>query len=84
MVPDRRRLLDEGGRVMLSNGSPECFLCGALGELVRHHINWHHWDNRPENVVKLCRRCHVSVHRVGGVNSIEQLIMVRDALEKRA
>ena len=62
---------------------PECFLCGVEDELERHHVNWHHWDDRPENVVKLCGRCHKALHRVGGINTVEQLEEVRHSVWER-
>jgi len=49
----------------------ECYLCGATTRLERHHINWHHNDRGKANVVILCKRCHVELHRVGYLSSKE-------------
>lgn len=29
-----------------------------------HHINGHHHDNRPENIVPICKRCHNEIHGI--------------------
>ena len=45
----------------------------------RTHLQVHHWnrnpsDNRPENLVALCPKCHLSYHRGGKGNvSVGQL-----------
>lgn len=49
-----------------SGGEWKCSKCGATREdgatLCTHHKNLDHNDNRPENLVCLCLRCHSSLH----------------------
>jgi hypothetical protein len=41
----------------------ECECCkGIFLELVVHHINRNHNDNRDKNLIVLCKRCHAIVH----------------------
>jgi len=39
-----------------------CVVCGRRRELEYHHRNGNAQDNRAENGVCLCRRCHVAIH----------------------
>lgn len=41
----------------------KCLKCGARDELCVHHKNGNHYDNKPENLELLCRKCHMSLHR---------------------
>lgn len=49
-----------------SGGEWVCSQCGATREngatLCVHHRNLNHDDNRPENLVCLCLKCHSSLH----------------------
>ena len=36
-----------------------CQLCGKPESLDVHHINYDKMDNRPDNLVTLCRSCHM-------------------------
>ena len=40
-----------------------CETCGAKENLERHHVNENPTDNRPENVMVLCRRHHFIIHQ---------------------
>lgn len=40
-----------------------CARCGATEHLSIHHVNLDHYDNRPENLQVLCRRCHIGFHK---------------------
>lgn len=42
----------------------ECEMCGATTNLCRHHINFIRSDNRIENLVVVCRKCHAKLHRL--------------------
>ena len=43
----------------------KCEVCGAEGENVKiecHHRNFMWWDNRPENLLICCHKCHNKEH----------------------
>ena len=40
-----------------------CEGCTARSNLGIHHINFDHYDNRPENLQVLCVSCHMSLHK---------------------
>ncbi len=46
-------------------GQPECFLCGATDNLQIHHIDFDHKNNKADNRIILCHRCHSELHKVG-------------------
>ena len=58
-----------------------CYLCGSEEQVERHHVDWHHDNNDAGNVVPLCRRCHVEVHRFGWVTAPE-LAWIRGVVER--
>ena len=41
----------------------KCDECDATENLCIHHINFDHYDNRPENLQVLCVHCHLSLHK---------------------
>jgi 5-methylcytosine-specific restriction endonuclease McrA len=43
------------------NGTPACFHCGKVPADV-HHLNEDTTDNSKENLLALCRSCHVAYH----------------------
>ena len=54
----------------------ECFICDsqeAQENLHIHHVDWHHDNNDPENIVVLCKRCHVIIHQTHYVSKDEML-----------
>jgi hypothetical protein len=68
-----------------------CYVCGYQDaewlektgrrrKLHIHHVNWNHKDNSSGNRVWLCERCHIEVHRVGGINTRAQLTEVRNVV----
>lgn len=42
-----------------------CAHCGKTAQ-IRHHENENTYDNRPENIVFLCRSCHMKEHHARG------------------
>jgi len=43
----------------------KCFKCGETRNLVIHHINKRHYDDRLENRMRLCNFCHTAQHVKG-------------------
>jgi len=44
----------------------ECFICSSKETkeyLHKHHVDWHHNNNSSDNIVVLCKRCHVIIHQ---------------------
>ncbi len=54
-----------------------CGACGSTERLHRHHVDWHHGNNRADNVMLLCERCHVEAHRDGYITREELAAMRR-------
>lgn len=42
--------------------NPSCTQCGTTDAIQVHHINYNHFDNRVENLVVLCSKCHIRLH----------------------
>lgn len=42
-----------------------CYICGKKELLEVHHLDWDHFNDTLTNLVTLCRRCHIAVHKVG-------------------
>jgi 5-methylcytosine-specific restriction endonuclease McrA len=40
-----------------------CWLCGKKGELHVHHINKNPKDNELSNLIVLCPKCHMKIHK---------------------
>ena len=52
-----------------------CLLCGSTYHLDAHHLTYAHLgDERPDELVTLCRRCHELVHENGLHESLSGLI----------
>lgn len=47
---------------LLTESIPTCQRCGSRAQLT-HHIDENPWNNTPENLERLCRRCHIAHHR---------------------
>lgn len=41
---------------------PCCEICNSTENLCIHHLDKNHSNNAPENLVRLCRKCHAKVH----------------------
>lgn len=41
----------------------QCYDEPGFGNLHVHHLNENPADNRPDNLVTLCQRCHTSIHQ---------------------
>lgn len=59
-------------RRLLRQPNRTCFLCGKTEKLHVHHLNWHHEDDTPSNLVILCEPCHNTLHKAGYL-SLEEL-----------
>lgn len=52
--------------------------------LVIHHINFNNKDNRQENLITLCRKCHGSFHRNNHINkNIEKKLIFVDKIRDK-
>jgi len=60
----------------------QCGLCGSADRLHRHHIDWNHDNNASGNVIVVCQRCHVWLHKVGYLDA-QELIDVREKVGAR-
>lgn len=61
----------------------ECYICSSQelpNNLHIHHIDWNHNNNTPDNVVVLCQRCHVIIHRTHYVSRDEMLELKKKIL----
>lgn len=61
----------------------ECYICGSAAGLQRHHLDFDHKNESIGNVVTLCQRCHVWIHRDAGYRSLEELRALRTEVERR-
>ena len=66
-------------RQLLRKGNQACYLCDSQESLDIHHVDWHHENDNPGNLVTLCHRCHMELHRSGYVSWIE-LDGIRDKI----
>lgn len=62
----------------LSEKGEECDLCGATERIVAHHIDGNRANNRIENLLPVCRSCHINIHRndnpTGRVGELQERI----------
>jgi len=42
-----------------------CEICGSIKSLDRHHIDGNQNNNSIENIMIVCRSCHMKLHRRG-------------------
>ena len=45
--------------------SQHCKACGFARGLEIHHKDWDHTNDNPENLLVLCKWCHMQVHKLG-------------------
>lgn len=53
-----------------------CSICGSPQETHKHHLDWNNKNNNPINIVIVCKRCHVELHK-NGYMTREELREVR-------
>ena len=41
----------------------KCELCGSMKSIDVHHKDHDYKNNTPENIMVLCRSCHMKIHR---------------------
>lgn len=61
----------------MTKGNACCGVCGSAERLARHHVDWHHDNNAGHNVVILCERCHMELHKGGYISGDELAAMRR-------
>lgn len=59
-----------------------CGLCGSPDRMHRHHIDWNHDNNAADNVLVVCQRCHVMLHKIGFLDRDELLALRQKVMEK--
>ena len=42
----------------------ECFFCGSVERLHKHHIDGYPNNNHPSNLIALCMQCHKKLHKL--------------------
>ena len=60
-----------------------CKVCGSYKHTEVHHLDGNHHNNSTGNRVRLCRRCHVFVHRHFGAATAEELINIADKVREQ-
>lgn len=40
----------------------ECQICGSTQDLETHHLDGNRYNNEPENLIKVCTKCHKKFH----------------------
>jgi hypothetical protein len=43
---------------------PTCTLCQEHKATDVHHLDGHHYNNEPENITPVCKRCHNDIHGI--------------------
>lgn len=46
----------------LNKKGEQCTECGSEEEIEVHHIDGNRWNDGIDNLVPLCRECHLKVH----------------------
>jgi hypothetical protein len=64
---------------LLGGYQGRCYLCDSQENLERHHVDWHHDNDSRDNLVTLCHRCHMELHRAGYL-SLQELDGIRDKI----
>jgi len=58
-----RKLRQQAAKILRETGIPrKCAKCSYEYDLQIHHVNGYELDNRLENLVYLCRECHLKEH----------------------
>ena len=58
-----RKLRQQAAKALSKAGTPrKCAKCGYEYDLEIHHVNGYELDNQLENLVYLCRECHLKEH----------------------
>lgn len=64
-----------------------CWVCGAVENLLVHHINGDRDDNRLGNLIPVCQECHAKVHTYASkgpvVDSLTEKLPEDTLIDKR-
>ena len=52
----------------------QCEICGSVDYLVVHHVDQNRKNNKPENLMMLCRSCHAQVHGLAASLGVVPLV----------
>ena len=55
----------------------ECYFCGSPKETQIHHIDCKHKNNSPNNLVRLCQKCHVAIHKYYGKSDMSEIRKIK-------
>ena len=66
-----RDLLEESGKNLYV-----CERCGRSAKCQVHHKDGNPWNNTPNNLVVLCRRCHEEIHGIDDEGVIDEISLV--------
>jgi len=47
-----------------------CEICGSIGNIDIHHKDFNHQNNNPDNLMLVCRSCHMKIHNPKSVCKI--------------
>jgi len=50
-------------QLVLERDKYECQKCSAMDKLIAHHIDGDNHNNKLSNLITLCNRCHLALHR---------------------
>jgi len=54
-------------QLCLMHDDNTCLLCGRETNQI-HHINGNRKDNRVKNLMAICRKCHIEIHKRSSSN----------------
>ena len=70
-------------RICLRRTLRRCRFCGGGSHLHVHHIDGHHENNDPDNLARLCVRCHRVVTRYYAAADADEFAAVAAEAQRR-
>lgn len=61
-VPKNKRIVD---KKLLKDKKGICEVCGKFTQTEKHHIKTRGsgGDDTPDNLIEVCRNCHIKIHK---------------------